>query len=78
MFPAALARQKRGAMTDQQPRKQTRPSYEEGKVRDSRIEDMQREGVEAEEFTGLVRRAATFRVTPKPAITSVQPKQRGA
>ncbi len=49
------------------PSRQPRPSYEEGKVRDPRIEEMQGEGIDKEDFTRLVRRAVTYRVAPKPA-----------
>lgn len=56
--------------------KQARPSYEGDKVRDSRIEEMQGKGIDQEDFTRLVKRAATYRVVPKPADFA-QPKKGG-
>lgn len=63
-------------MVGDQARKRPQPSFVEGKVRDTRIEEMQGEGIDPEEFTRLVRRAATYRVVPKPADFT-QPKKGG-
>jgi len=61
-------------MVEKQARKRPQPSFIEGKVRDPRIEEMQGEGIDQEDFTRLVKRAATYRAMPKPADFT-QPKE---
>ncbi len=59
-------------MNTTKPSKQPRPSFVEGKVRDPRIEEMQGEGIDQEGFIRLVKRAATYRVVPKPADVAIR------
>jgi len=63
-------------MVSEQARKRPQPSFIEGKVRDPRIEEMQGVGIDQEDFTRLVRRAATYRAMPKLADFA-QPKKGG-
>ena len=64
-------------MVENQARKRPQPSFIEGKVRDPRIEEMQAKSIDQEDFTRLVRRAATYRVVPKPANSGAQSKKGG-